>query len=151
MEVRESVIVKPLCRRRRGRRRVVDGADAFPERDRTGQQFHGNGDAFGLCVAVLRERLVRCRASDDEGDDVATLRWLVHPDRKPQLQEEEGYGVIRIAEYGLFGTIGTMCAVLISFVCGSRSASITTLRNSGSLARPFRRLSRSSLDGNPRM
>ena len=149
MEVGESVIVKPLRRRRRGRRRMVDGADAFTERDRTGQQLHGNDDAFALCVAVLRERLVRGRASDEEGDDVATLRWLVHPDRTPQLQED--YGVIRIAEYGLFGTIGTMCAVLISFVCGSRSASITTLRNSGSLARPFRRLSRSSLDGNPKM
>ena len=147
MEVRESVIVKPLRRRRRCRHRMVNGPDAFTERDRTCQQLHGNDDALVLCVAVLRERLVRRRTRDDEGDEVATLWW--HPDRKPKPQGD--YGVIRIAEYGLFGTIGTMCAVSISFVCGSRSASITTLRNSGSLARPFNRLSRSSLDGNPRM
>ena len=61
------------------------------------------------------------------------------------------YGVILIAEYGPCGTMSMLWTFTISLVSGFRSALVTTSANSGSSPLALRRLSRSSLDGYPRM
>ena len=62
-----------------------------------------------------------------------------------------GLGVIAIAFCGPLGTMSTLCAVMISLAFGSRSCLTTTSPNSASSWAALRRLSRSLLDGYPRI